>query len=86
MQTRQIVIDVPEQILLAEKTDAVQFGREMRLLSAIKLFELGRLTSGRAAQLAGIPRIEFLMQLETYRVFPFEEELIDLELLHDERD
>ncbi len=79
MTTRQIVIDVPETVLLAEKTDSVSFGREMRILSAIKLFELGRLSSGRAAELAGMSRIEFLQALDRYKVFPFAAELSDLE-------
>jgi predicted HTH domain antitoxin len=79
MATRQIVIDVPEKILLAEKTDEASFAREMRLLAALKLYELGRLSSGRAAELAGIPRVEFLLTLGRYKVFSFEAELRDLE-------
>jgi hypothetical protein len=46
MNTRQIVIHVPEKILLAEKTDEVAFARELSMLAAIKLYELGRLSSG----------------------------------------
>lgn len=79
MNTRQIVIDVPEKVLLAEKTDEAAFAREIRILAAIKLYELGRLSSGRAAELAGMPRVEFLLTLERYKVFPFEAELRDLE-------
>jgi predicted HTH domain antitoxin len=79
MSTRQIVIDVPEKILLAEKSDEATFARELRLLAAIKLYELGRLSSGRAAELAGMPRVEFLLALGRYKVFPFEAELRDLE-------
>ena len=79
MATRQIVIDIPEKILLAEKTDEASFAREMRLLAAPKLYELGRLSSGRAAELAGIPRVEFLLTLGRYKAFPFEAELRDLE-------
>jgi predicted HTH domain antitoxin len=79
MASRQVVIDVPETILLAEKTDEVAFAREIILLAAVKLYELGRLSSGRAAELAGIPRVEFLMNLERYKVFPLEAELRDLE-------
>jgi predicted HTH domain antitoxin len=79
MASRQVTIDVPETILLAEKTDEVSFGREIRLLAAVKLYELGRLSSGRAAELAGMPRVEFLMNLERYKVFPLEAELRDLE-------
>jgi predicted HTH domain antitoxin len=79
MSTRQVVIDIPEKVLLAEKTDEVAFANEMRLLAAIKLYELGRLSSGRAAELAGMPRVEFLLTLGRYKVFPLESELRDLE-------
>jgi len=79
MITKQVVIDIPEKVLLAEKTDINTFGRELRILAAVKLYELGRLTSGRAAELAGMPRVEFLLTLGHYKVFPFEAELNDLE-------
>lgn len=82
MATRQVLIDIPEQVLLAEKTDEVAFARELRMLASVKLFELGRLTSGRAAQLAGIPRVEFLLALSRYKVFSFQAELADLERGH----
>ncbi len=75
----RIVIDVPEKVLLAQKADEASFGRELRLLAAIKLYELGRLSSGSAAELAGMSRVEFLMTLERYHVFPLEAELEDLE-------
>lgn len=73
------MIEVPEEILIAEKMDEARFGKEIRLLSAMKLFELGRLSSGRAAQLADMSRIEFLSRLEDYQIFPLEAELSDLE-------
>jgi predicted HTH domain antitoxin len=79
MVTRKIIIDVPEKVLLAEKTDETSFARELRILAAVKLFELGRLSSGRAAELAGMSRVEFLLELGRYKVFPFEAELRDLE-------
>lgn len=79
MYTRQLVIDIPEAILLAEKSDEASFGRELKVLAAVKLYELGRLTSGRAAELAGMSRVEFLSNLGRYKVFPFEAELRELE-------
>jgi predicted HTH domain antitoxin len=82
MSTRQILIDVPEKVLLAEKTDEYTFAQELRMLAAVKLYELKRLSSGRAAELAGMPRIQFLLSLKRYKVFPLEAELNDLESAH----
>lgn len=82
MVMRQIVVDVPEQVLLAEKMDEAEFGRELRTLAALKLYELGRLSSGRAADLAGMSRVEFLLTLRHYKVFPLEAELRELEAGH----
>jgi predicted HTH domain antitoxin len=79
MATRRAVIDIPEEVLLAEKTDETAFVRELLTLAAVKLHELGRLSSGRAAELAGMSRVEFLLSLGRYNVFPFEAELRELE-------
>src|SRR5262245_11753337 len=76
---RQLTVNVPEGVLLAEKTDETSFARELTTLAAVKLYELGRLSSGRAAELAGMTRIQFLMELGRYKVFPFQAELEDLE-------
>jgi predicted HTH domain antitoxin len=82
MATRQIVVDVPEKVLLAEKMDEADFARELRMLAAVKLYELGRLSSGRAAELAGMSRVEFLLSLGRYKVFPFDAELRQMEAEH----
>jgi predicted HTH domain antitoxin len=79
MATRQLILEIPEKVLLAEKTDEISFARELRVLAAVKLYELGRLSSGRAAELADMSRVEFLLNLGRYRVFPFAAELSDLE-------
>lgn len=79
MSNQQVTINIPEKVLLAEKTDAASFAQEIQMLAAVKLFEIGRLSSGRAAELAGMTRVEFLLNLNRYQVFPFAAELDDLE-------
>jgi predicted HTH domain antitoxin len=79
MGMRQVTINVPDDVLASEHLDEAALARELSLLAAVKLYELGRLSSGRAAELAGISHIEFLDALQRYRVFPLESELSDLE-------
>ncbi|MEQ8755588.1 MAG: UPF0175 family protein [Coleofasciculus sp. G1-WW12-02] len=66
-----IQLDIPEEILIILKDTPETIARELQLLAAVKLFELGKLSSGRAAQLAGISRVEFLMLLGRYQVSSF---------------
>ena len=85
MAARSVTIEIPEQVLETEHTDEASFAREMKLLAAIKLYELGRLSSGRAAELAGIPRVDFLLALGKYHVFALQAELDELTDLSRER-
>lgn len=42
------------------------------MLGAVKLFELGKLSSGTAAQFAGMTRVDFLLVLRQYQPSPFQ--------------
>lgn len=67
----EIVLTIPEQTLVALKLTPQQAAPELLLAAAVKLYELGRLSSGAAARLAGIPRPVFLMKLAEYGVDTF---------------
>jgi predicted HTH domain antitoxin len=55
---------------------------ELRILVAAKLYGSEQLSSERAAKLAGIPHVEFLMNLGFYKVFLLQAELNELEMEH----
>ncbi|NCC37641.1 MAG: UPF0175 family protein [Chloroflexia bacterium] len=82
----EVTITIPDALLLAEPTDAPRFAQEVQRLVAIKLYEQGQLSSGRAAALAGMSRVEFLLTLGQYQVVPFAAELEELERTHAQRD
>jgi predicted HTH domain antitoxin len=67
----QIVIDIPSETLVALKVTEAEIGETLRIAAAVKLFELGRLSSGAAARLAGVPRVVFLARLADYGVDTF---------------
>ena len=66
-----VQIEIPEEVLISLKETPETIARELQILAAVKLFELGKLSSGRAAQLAGMSRVQFLLLLGQYQVSPF---------------
>jgi predicted HTH domain antitoxin len=74
-----LIIEYPDELLWALQQDPDQFAQEARLLLALKLYETGRLSTGLAAQMAGIPRVEFIFQMGRYGLSPFGETPDELE-------
>ena len=78
--TVEVKIELPEAVFSALREPPDAFVREMRLASAVKWYELGKLSQGKAAEVAGISRQEFLQSLARFNVSPFQvtpEELVE---------
>jgi predicted HTH domain antitoxin len=65
---RAIQIEYPESWTASTGSSAERFENDARMALAMKLFEMGRLTSGQGAQLAGISRVAFLFNCPQWNV------------------
>ena len=65
---KELVLEYPDDLPTTLNLSDEEFAREIRFLAAAKLYELGRLSSGRAAELANVGRAEFLHRLDKYGI------------------
>lgn len=63
-----IKIDYPRFLANSMRMDLEEFGQEMKISALVKLFELGKISSGIAARVLNISRLEFLNLLGKYKV------------------
>jgi len=61
--SQTLTIEYDDDVLLSLSVSPEQFAAEARFLLAATLYELGRLSAGQAAKLAGQERVEFLFAL-----------------------
>lgn len=74
-----VTVDLPDSAIKAlDAKTSVDAVANLRLAAAMKLYELGRLSSGAAADLAGVARVEFLDRLAEFGVNAFQESPEDL--------
>ncbi len=72
---RLIAINYPESLASSLKMENQEFKNEMKIISLIKLYELGKISSGRAANLLKMNRVDFLDLLQKYNVSYFHQGL-----------
>jgi predicted HTH domain antitoxin len=68
----EVVMNLPGTASLALKVPNDALGKELLFAAAVKFYEIGRLSSGAAAELAGVPKPLFLAKLADYGVCMFD--------------
>ena len=74
----EVKLMIPDETFVALKTSPGAMGAELQLAAAMKLYELGRLSAGAAAQLAGLPKPVFLAKLADYGIDTFRQSAEEL--------
>jgi predicted HTH domain antitoxin len=81
----EIALKFPDNFELSIQTTKEELEAQIRLMAALKMFELGKLSSGKAAELSGVSRVEFFELCGRYRVsiFNYDPEELEAELQAD---
>ena len=59
----QILVEIPPALLDAVQRTPQEFDAEAKMAMAARLYEMKRLSSGMAATIAGVSRVQFLREL-----------------------
>ena len=68
----QLTLEMPESAFASLHQAPKEFAQEMRIAAAVKWYELGRFSQGRAAEIAGLSRAAFIDALSRYKVSAFQ--------------
>jgi predicted HTH domain antitoxin len=68
----QLIMEMPEEALATLHQAPGEFIRELRIAAAVKWYELGKVSQGRGAEIAGLTRAGFIEALSQYKVSPFQ--------------
>lgn len=82
---QQLVLTYPDDLKDAVHLSPDEMSALILLMAAIKMYELGKLSSGRAARLAGLSRVAFLEECSRYGVSPYNysDDEVEEQLRHD---
>jgi len=62
---------LPENFEMAIEMSRAELNHHLRLMAALKMFELGQISSGKAAEFVGMTRVDFLQTCGRYHVSVF---------------
>ncbi len=66
-----VVLEIPDEAAMVLGAQPDGCAGQVLMAAAVKLYELGRISSGAAARLAGLPKPLFLTKLADYGVDTF---------------
>ena len=78
MSTNVLTIPYSDDLLLSMKRSSQEFETEAKLLLAVKLYEMDRVSTGAAAKLAGMSRVAFMFELARFGLSPMGQEPVEL--------
>ena len=78
MSMKVLTIPYSDDLLLSMKRSPQEFESEARLLLAVKLYEMDRISTGAAAKLAGVSRVAFMFELARFALSPMGQDASEL--------
>ena len=82
MNTETVSFEIPQTVLASLKVGTIELARNIRLLAAIDYFHDKKLSLGKAAELAGMGRLDFMDVLSDKGIviFDYDESMLVSEL------
>lgn len=75
---QSLTIQFPDDAFAALRKAPAEFAQAMRLTAAVKWYEMGEVSQGQAAIIAGMTRSAFIASLYQFQVSPFQYDPVEL--------